>query len=84
MPVRGPTARSTTMPAIQPQTRRELAKFFCGFEAFHALAHAALAFSGTTITVLGIDLRPGWHWGSILINGSISVALGLYAWRRPR
>ncbi|HQZ98004.1 MAG TPA: hypothetical protein PLP21_16910 [Pyrinomonadaceae bacterium] len=41
--------------------KKEIAKFFCGFEAAHALAHILILVSGTTITILGIALAPTWH-----------------------
>lgn len=63
---------------------REIAKFACGFEAFHALAHGALAFSATTMTVFGFTMSPMWHGVSAVINAVIAVFLGIYAWRWPR
>lgn len=62
--------------------RKEIAKFASGAEAFHALAHATLWLSGTTLTVFGIRVPPKWHLSSAIINATISVALGTYAWRR--
>lgn len=63
---------------------REIAKFACGFEAFHALAHGTLALSGTTLTVFGLNMSPTWHGVSAVINAIIAVLLGIYAWRWPR
>lgn len=61
--------------------KKEIAKFACGFEAFHALAHAVLWLSGTTVTVLGFAMNPNWHVVSLIVNGVITVLLGIYAWR---
>lgn len=60
---------------------KEIAKFFCGFEAFHTLLHGVLWGSGTTLTVLGITIPAGWNLPGLLINAAISVGLGLWAWR---
>ena len=63
---------------------REIAKFFCGFETFHALAHGYLWGSGTDLTVMGIHVGAGWNLVSVFLNGAIALALGLWAWRtRP-
>ncbi|MCE9531172.1 MAG: hypothetical protein K8T89_08615 [Planctomycetes bacterium] len=61
---------------------KEIAKFFCGVEAFHAFVHASFWYSGTTITVFGIITEtPKVHmWGAIA-NGAIALVLGVYAWR---
>lgn len=61
--------------------RKEIAKFFCGVEAFHAFAHAALWLSGTTITVFGMEIKPNWHIASVAINAAVALILGIYAWR---
>ena len=60
--------------------KKEIAKFLCGAEAFHTVAHAVLWLSGTTITVFGIAFEPGWHIGSLVINLLITLALASYAW----
>lgn len=64
--------------------KREIAKFACGAEAFHAFGHALLGFSGTTITVLGITPGPKWHTAGVIVNAAIAILLGVYAWRTPR
>lgn len=63
--------------------KKEIAKFACGAEAAHAAFHAVLLFTGTPLTVLGITANPAWNVSGFLINGVISAALGVYAWRRP-
>lgn len=68
---------------------KEIAKFASGAEAFHAMAHAAFWLSGTTTTVFGIRMRPAWHLSSTIVNGTLAIALGVYAWgpfgrTRPR
>ena len=59
---------------------KEIAKFACGAEAFHALIHAVLCFSGTTITVFGITATPTWNIVGAVVNGIVSLLLGIYAW----
>ena len=61
--------------------KKEIAKFFCGFEGFHALFHAHLWVSGTEFTAFGITATPAWNVMGVLLNGAISVGLGIYAWR---
>lgn len=62
---------------------REVAKFVCGFEAFHTVFHGYLWLTGTTMTVLGITLTPSMNMLGAILNGAISVIIGIYAWR-PR
>lgn len=61
---------------------KEVAKFACGAEAFHAFLHVALWFSGTTLVVFGFKETPVVHLVGAVVNGVISLLLGLYAWRR--
>ena len=60
--------------------KKEIAKFFCGFEAFHTLFHAYLWFSGTTLMVLGITATPTLNMAGVIVNGALSMILGIYAW----
>ena len=60
---------------------REIAKFVCGAEAFHALCHGYLWHSGTTLSVFGITETPTRHMVFALVNAMIAIALGIYAWR---
>lgn len=60
---------------------KEIAKFFCGFEAFHTVFHAYLWLSGTTFTALGITATPAHNILAVILNGAIALVLGLYAWR---
>lgn len=61
--------------------KREIAKFVCGAEAFHAFIHTYFWFSGTTLHVFGITETTTIHmWGAIG-NALISLILGIYAWR---
>ena len=64
-------------------TGKEIAKFACGFETFHALSHAYLWLSGTTITFFGFQFGPTWNIAGVIINGLIALGLGTYAWRTP-
>ncbi|RIK63132.1 MAG: hypothetical protein DCC65_16395 [Planctomycetota bacterium] len=61
--------------------KREIAKFFCGFETYHAVVHGYLWLSGTPFSAFGITFTPAWNAAGVIINGAIAVALGLYAWR---
>lgn len=61
--------------------KKEIAKFLCGGEAFHAVTHAYLLVSGTQLTVLGITTTPTLNAMSVLVNTAITLALGIYAWR---
>ena len=54
---------------------REIAKFFCGFEAFHALVHAYLW------GVMGIQFDAAWNLFGLFFNAAIAVVLGVWAWR---
>lgn len=66
-------------------SKKELAKFFSGFEAFHTLFHAYLWLSGTAFTAFGITATPTWSIISVIVNGAIAIVLGLYGWSRgPR
>lgn len=66
--------------------KKELAKFLCGFEAFHMLFHAYLWLSDTDFTAFGIKATTTWSIAAVVVNGLISVVLGIYGWRasRPR
>ncbi|MBY0232499.1 MAG: hypothetical protein K2W96_24740 [Gemmataceae bacterium] len=62
---------------------KEVAKFACGSEAFHAFIHAYFWLSGTTLHVSGwFTETPAVHmWGAIGIgNAVIALLLGMYAW----
>lgn len=63
---------------------REIAKFACGFETFHALCDAYIGLSGTPFKMLGIELTPALSFGGAIGNGAIAIWLGVYAWRRGR
>ena len=61
---------------------KEVAKFACGAEAFHAFIHGCFWYSGATMNVFGFTETPTVHmWGTI-VNAAIAIALGIYAWRR--
>lgn len=60
--------------------KKEVAKFFCGGEAFHAVTHAYLLVSGTQLTVLGITTTPTLNAFSVVIAAAITIMLGVYAW----
>lgn len=61
---------------------KEIAKFFCGWEAFHAVMHAYLYLTGTAFNAFGMPLSPGVNAAGALVGAAISMALGRYAWRR--
>lgn len=59
---------------------KEIAKFVCGAEAFHAFTHTYFWLSGATLHVFGFTETPTVHmWGAI-VNAVIALGLGLYAW----
>ncbi|HVZ18576.1 MAG TPA: hypothetical protein VG897_15760 [Terriglobales bacterium] len=64
--------------------QKELAKFFSGVEAFHAVLHGYLWLSGTTLIVLGITATPMVSLMGAIVNAIISVGLGVYAWGSDR
>jgi hypothetical protein len=59
---------------------KEIAKFLCGAEAFHAIAHTYLWLSGTTLTILEVTATPEISMISAGVNGAIAIALGIYGW----
>jgi len=61
---------------------KEIAKFACGAEAFHAFVHAYFWFSDTTLTVFGITQTPTLNLAGAIVNAIIAIALGVYAWGR--
>lgn len=60
---------------------KEVAKFFSGVEAFHAVFHAYLLASGTTFTAFGVTASPTWGIVGVVLNGTLALVLGLYGWR---
>ena len=60
--------------------KKEIAKFLCGFETFHALTHAVLLASWTTISVFGVSLTPTWHIVPLTVVILIVFALANYGW----
>jgi hypothetical protein len=60
---------------------KEIAKFVCGAEAFHAFIHTYFWLSGTTLHVGWLTENSTVHmWGAI-VNAVVSLILGIYAWR---
>ena len=59
---------------------KEIAKFVCGVEAFHAFVHGYFWFSDTTLMVLGITQTPTINFVGAVVNAAISLILGIYAW----
>jgi len=63
---------------------REIAKFVCGAEAFHAFIHTYFWLSGTTLHVFRLTETPTVHmWGAIG-NAVVALILGIYAWGYTR
>ena len=60
---------------------REVAKFACGWEAFHAVAHTYFWSSGITPTFLGITTTPAISLVGAVLHAVIALLLGVYAWR---
>ena len=61
--------------------RKEIAKFACGVEAFHAFTHAYFWYSGKTLHAFGVRETPTWHKRAAIGNALLALALGVYAWR---
>lgn len=59
---------------------REIAKFACGAEAFHAFGHALFWLSGTTFMLFGVTATPTLNAVGAFVNAAIALALGIYAW----
>ena len=64
--------------------KKEIAKFVCGAETFHAVVHTYFWFSGTTLIVFGITQTPALNMTGAFVNALIALALGIYAWRPHR
>ncbi len=62
---------------------KEVAKFACGAEAFHAFMHAFLWSAGINLTAFGITQNPTLHFLGVAVNAVIALLLGLYAWGHP-
>jgi hypothetical protein len=61
--------------------RKEIAKFACGAETFHAFLHAYLWLSGTTLPVFGIAHTGTWNVAGLIVNSVLAIVLGVYGWR---
>lgn len=61
--------------------KKEIAKFFSGFEAFHTIFHGYLLVTGTEFSAFGVIATPGWSLTGIILNGTIAIALSIYAWK---
>lgn len=61
--------------------KKEIAKFVCGAETFHAVVHTYFWLTGTTLTVFGITQTPTLNMAGGVINALIALVLGFYAWR---
>ena len=60
--------------------KKEIAKFVCGAEAFHAFVHACFWLSGTTLKLVGIKENPKFHRAGAIGNAVVAVIAGIYAW----
>ena len=63
---------------------KEIAKFACGWEAFHALAHAYFWYSDITLTLFGISATPTMSLGGAVLASVLAILLGIYAWGSRR
>lgn len=59
---------------------KEVAKFACGWEAFHAVAHTYFWYSDMTLTFLGITATPTTSLVAAILAVVIALFLGVYAW----
>ncbi|OGB84689.1 hypothetical protein A3F66_00030 [candidate division TM6 bacterium RIFCSPHIGHO2_12_FULL_32_22] len=63
-------------------SKRDVVVFFAGAEAFHALSHVMLSFSGILpISMFGITLTPHFNLVMIIINAVITAGLILLAYK---
>lgn len=62
---------------------KEIAKFACGWEAFHSVAHTHFWSAGVTLTFMGMTLTPTVSLVGAVLNAAIALLLGVYAWRHP-
>lgn len=62
--------------------KKEIAKFFCGVEAFHAFIHTYFWLSGKTVKAFGLRETPSIHQVGAVGNAIAAVALGIYGWRK--
>ncbi len=60
---------------------KEIAKFACGFETFHALLHTTLFLTGERLAVFGIQTTPGLNVAGAGVSAVIALGLGIYGWR---
>ena len=61
--------------------KKEIAKFVCGAEAFHAFVHTYFWLSGTTLHIFGWLIEtPTVHMWSAIVNACVSLGLCIYAW----
>ena len=63
---------------------KEIAKFACGAEAFHAFVHTAFWLSGTTFTLFGVTATRTLNAVGAVVNAIIALVLGIYAWGSVR
>lgn len=61
---------------------KEIAKFFSGFEAFHALFHGSLAVTGTSLTLLGFTISPTGSLCAAAFHVAFSAFLAWYGWKK--
>lgn len=59
---------------------KEMAKFACGWEAFHAVFHAYFWVSGFSLTLFGFTATPTVSLFAAALAAVNSALLGLYAW----
>jgi len=60
---------------------KEVAKFLCGFETFHAILHLYLACTGSVLTIFGFSLTTPINSVSAVINTAVAIFLAIYAWK---
>lgn len=60
--------------------KTDAAKFFCGFEVFHAIAAAYFWLSGTSVAFLGFTVTPTMEAVGAFVHAAIAGLLAVYAW----
>jgi len=61
---------------------KEIAKFFSGFEAFHALFHAYMTITGTSLILLGLTISPASSLFAAAFSAAVAVLLAWYGWKK--
>lgn len=65
--------------------KKEIAKFFAGAMAWHALTHLAFEFSDVLpLTIFGITMTPGMNKAGIIVWSAVAAIVAYYAWGKGK